>query len=178
VTRRRGFTLIEVVVALLILGLVVLLASGIFAGVSRAAAEVGLGRRQFDRDMNAQRWLARSLRSLEAGTPQATPFVGDSAGLSYTSWQPVPDGWLERVPVRIGVASGKLVANANGVPVTLRDSVEAVAVDYLLTPGALSPWVHEWRSAGQPPIAVRFRIALLRGGQPVDTLLFLIKERG
>ena len=176
--RRHGFTLIEVMVALVVLSLVILLAVGIFAGVSHAAAEVGQGRRAFDREMNARRWLTRSLRSMEVGTPAAAAFLGDSVQMSYTSWAPVPDGWLERVPVRLAAERGALVAYSGGTPMVLMDSVRTLTIDYLLTPGAMSKWVPGWWSPSQPPLAVRFRLSPLDARRKADTLLFLIKERG
>lgn len=177
-TRRDGFTLIEVVVAASLLGLVTLLAAATLSAVSRAAVEVGLGRRQFDREMNARRWLVRSLRSLDIGAPDGGAFAGDSNEVTYTTWTPVAGGWVEPTVVRLALDGGRLTAYVDGAPTILVDSVASLAIDYLLTPGALSKWTRTWKSASQPPLALRLRVLPINAGQKADTLLLLIKDRG
>lgn len=177
-TPHRGFTLIEVMVALVLLALVISLSAAVFAGVTGAATLVGDGREAFDRGMNARRWLDRSLSSIEAGTPEAGGFVGETEGMAYASWEPVAGGWYERVHVRLAVQGTALTASINGLPLVLRDSVQRLTIDYLLTPGATSRWVEEWSSASHPPLAVRFRLVPFAAHDTIDTLLFLIRERG
>src|SRR3989442_8979114 len=67
-SRRRGFTLIELVVALAISGLVVLLAARTLVGVADGAAQLATTRSTLDRNMNARRWLIEAFGSLEVGT--------------------------------------------------------------------------------------------------------------
>src|SRR2546425_13275644 len=67
-SRRRGFTLIELVVALAISGLVVLLAARTLVGVADGAAQLATTRSTLDRNMKARRWLIEAFGSLEVGT--------------------------------------------------------------------------------------------------------------
>lgn len=173
-TRRRGFTLIEVMVALAISGLVVLAAHRIFTGVADSAQAVAMARENLDRRANARRWLKSTFLSLEP------PFEGRADRVSFTSWQLTSGGWFEPgLTVLSREGTQFLGRNANEA-LQLTDGVSDVAFDYLLDPGANSKWVREWVSPVSAPLAVRVRIAgcARRDAACVDTLLFLVKERG
>lgn len=172
--RTRGFTLIEVLVALTIASLVLLAAHQMFTGVADGARAVATERQVLDRRSNARRWLKATFLSLEA------PFEGRANNISFTSWQLTPGGWFEPQPIAVGCHGTLLVARHAGDILTLADDVTGVAFDYLLDPGADAKWVHEWNSPVSAPLAVRVRIAGCgkREAGCVDTLLFLVRERG
>jgi len=173
--RDRGFSLIEVMVALTMGALVVLLAGRLFAAVGDAGQELRAARTALDREANARRWLAATFLSLDVG-PEAGPFQGNRDQVAFVSWQLTSGGWFAGHRVRLAVDRGRLIAAvAPRDSVTLADSVRGLGVDYLLEHGAEAHWVREWVSAVSAPVAVRLRIARAGG---VDTLLFLIKERG
>ena len=175
--RPRGFTLIEVLVALTIATLVVFLAHQVFASVAERGRTLVSAREALDREVNARRWLAATFLSLEVGTDSTGGFDGRSSQLDFAAWERMPDGWFERRHIGLGRDGTWLVASvAPGEPVALLDSVVDVAFDYLLEPGAESRWVREWVSPVSAPIAVRIRVN--RSRSRTDTLLFLIKERG
>lgn len=171
--RRAGFTLIEVLVAIAITGLVVVAAHRIFTGVADAAQAVAVAREQLDRTANARRWLKATLLSLDP------PFEGRTDHMSFRAWEQVPGGWFEPQAVDLRQVGATFVARASG-ELVLGDSITGVAFDYLLEPGADSKWVREWVSPVSAPLAVRIRIAGCgkRDADCADTLLFLIKERG
>ncbi len=173
-TRRQGFTLIEVMVAMAIAGLVILAAHRIFTGVADGAHAVAAARARLDRSANARRWLKATFLSLEP------PFEGRANRASFTSWQLVPGGWFEQTPTQLVQDGGRFLGMSGGEPLQLADSVSDVAFDYLLDPGADTKWVREWVSPVSAPLAVRLRIAGCgrRDAGCVDTLLFLVKERG
>ncbi len=177
--RPSGFTLIEVMIALTLSALVVLLAHRIFTGVADGAARLGAARTALDRDANARRFLAEAFGSLDVGTEGAGGFAGRPERVEFTTWQRVPEGWLERRRFVLGVDDGSLIALA-GERVVLRDSVARVEFDYLLEPGATATWVREWISPVSAPVAVRIRITGSGKGEGgrVDTLLVLIGPRG
>ena len=171
---RQGFTLIEVMVAVAIAGIVIVAAHQIFTGVADGARAVATARASLDRSANARRWLKATFLSLEP------PFEGRANRASFTSWQLVPGGWFEQRPTQL-VQNGSSFLGATGTEsLQLADSVSDVAFDYLLDPGADTKWVREWISPVSAPLAVRLRIAGCgkRVAGCVDTLLFLVKERG
>jgi prepilin-type N-terminal cleavage/methylation domain-containing protein len=174
-----GFTLVELLVAMVITSLVLLLAARLFAGLTFAAQQVEFSRSTLDRRMNARRWLTVTLLNLEVGTTGAHPFEGHPDQVTFTSWRPVAVGWLERGTAHLGLSSGEFRLESDGMdPVVLADSVADVGFDYLLEPGVDTRWVREWLSPVSAPLAVRLRITSAIPGIPVDTILLLIKERG
>jgi len=174
VRRHQGFTLIEVMVAMAIAGLVILAAHRIFTGVSDGARAVAAARASLDRSANARRWLKATFLSLEP------PFEGRANRASFASWQLVPGGWFEQLPTQLLQDGSHFLGTTGTESLQLADSVSDVAFDYLLDPGADTKWVREWISPVSAPIAVRVRIAGCgrRDAGCVDTLLFLVKERG
>ena len=188
----RGFTLVELMVALAIAGLVVLTAHRLFAAAGDAGRTLRAAREALDRQANARRWLAATFLSLDVGSDSAGSFEGRPDHVVLSAWELMPNGWFERRRVSLGKAGQHLVARAlPGEPITLADSIASLDFDYLLEPGAESRWVREWVSPVSAPLAVRMRVG--RAGCPkglpdapgmgdarcgVDTLLFLIKERG
>jgi prepilin-type N-terminal cleavage/methylation domain-containing protein len=181
---KRGFTLIEVLVALTIGAVVVLLAHQLFGAVAERGRMLTTARAALDRSANARRWLDATFLSLDVGTEGASGFEGRPDHAAFTAWLLTPDGWFERRQVTLGAEQGRLWATVTpGNPIALVDSVTDVQFDYLLEPGAESRWVREWVSPLSAPVAVRIRIGkpgcgMRDAGCVVDTLLFLIKERG
>ncbi len=197
---RRGFTLIELMVALALGGMVVLLAHRTFG----VAAELGgrvAGRRQVhDRAMNARRFLAQAFGSLEVGTVRNTGFRGLEDEVAFTTWlvDEIGASVRKQVTVRLDPTAGDAapvessdagavwllalvtpVEGGNALPrdtLVLAPEVAGLALDYLLDFGTDAAWVREWRSPVSAPLAVRLR--LTRDGGAVDTLLFVIGPRG
>jgi prepilin-type N-terminal cleavage/methylation domain-containing protein len=181
----RGFTLVEVLVALTIGALVVLVAHQVVGGVADQGKTLTAGREALDRRANARRWLQATFLSLDVGTDGATGFDGRPDHVAFTTWLLTPDGWFERRHVVLDREGERLVAIV--MPersIALVDSVSDVQLDYLLEPGAESRWVREWVSSESAPGAVRARVVRMgtakgdEGRVVVDTLLFLIKARG
>lgn len=164
--RLQGFTLIEVMVALALSGLVVLLAHKVFNGVVDGAERLSEARTALDREANGRRSLTEMFGSLDIGTEGTSGFTGRPGRVEFTTWQRVSAGWLERRQVVLAAEDGRFVA---------WNDVSAVAFDYLLEPGANAAWVREWISPVSAPVAVRVRIARAAG---VDTLLFIVGSRG
>jgi prepilin-type N-terminal cleavage/methylation domain-containing protein len=170
----RGFTLVEVMVAVAIGSLVTAAAYRVFTGVADGAKAVAAARESLDRSVNARRWLKGTFLSLEP------PFEGRVNRATFTSWQLVAGGWFEPQPISLAREGNRFVATSGQQTLVLADSVENVTFDYLLEPGADTKWVREWISPVSAPLAVRLRIVGCgkRDAGCVDTLLFLVKERG
>lgn len=173
--RERGFTLIEVIVALTVAALVVLLAERLFAGVGDAGRAVVAARTALDREANARRWLTSVFLSVEVGGTSG-PFEGTSDRVTFSSWLETDAGWFERRRVtlaRVGTRFMAIVAPTDSI--TLADSVDGVVFEYLMESGEHSLWMRDWISGVSAPLAVRLRVARDR---MVDTLPCAIKERG
>ena len=174
---RRGFTLIEVTVALLVGALVVTIAHALVAGVADRGRVLAAAREALDREMNARRWLQATLLSLDVGTDSAAWLAGQANRVEFAAWERSPDDWFERRRMTLARQDGQLVVTMiPGKSIALWDSVRDVAFDYLLEPGADARWVREWESSASAPLALRLRVTTAAGR--VDTLLLLIKARG
>lgn len=189
---RRGFTLVEVMVALAIGALVVLLAHRTFAVASELRGRVTERREAHDRAMNARRLLAQAFGSLEVSTVRNTGFRGMEDEVAFTTWLRDEIGAPVRKQVTLRmdaaadretdrrliavVAPGPGAASSAPDTLVLVPSASALALDYLLDFGADAAWVREWHSPASAPLAVRLRIA--REGEAVDTLLLVIGPRG
>jgi prepilin-type N-terminal cleavage/methylation domain-containing protein len=171
---RRGFTLLEVIVAVTIAGIVVLAARQLYTGVVDGATAARVARAALDRRMNGQRWLKATLLSL------APPFDGSSDRMAFNSWQLTQGEWFEDLKIELRRDGSEFIATSGDQRFELRDGVVNVTFDYLLEPGAETKWVNEWISPVSAPLAVRIRIAGCGRNDAActDTLLFLVKERG
>lgn len=176
---RRGFTLLELMVALGVAGLVVLVAEHLFAGTIDTSRAIADSRRALDHEMNARRLLSSAFGSIEVG-PQGAEFNGQPGSARFVTWLQSPDGWFERRPVMFSLERGRVVLRAPGSPpVTIADDVTSLDLDYLLEPGAESHWVREWISPVSAPLAVRVRISGMAGPEMwADTVTYLVKARG
>src|SRR2546429_6330298 len=107
---RRGFALVEVLVALIISGVVVLLAHQLFAGVAERGRTLTVARTALDRAANARRWLEATFLSLDVGTEGASGFDGRPDHLAFTTWLLTPDAWFERRGVSLARPDERLAA--------------------------------------------------------------------
>jgi prepilin-type N-terminal cleavage/methylation domain-containing protein len=175
-----GFTLVELLVALTLAGLVVLMAHRLFAAATDAARTVQEARTALDREANARRWLQAATLSLDVGQQAGDGFEGRPDRLSFTTWLESADGWFvrRRVVLHHDVRSFVAVVDRADT-IDLATDADAVAFDYLLELGADTKWVREWISPVSAPLAIRLRLGRgTRDGGRVDTLLLLVKERG
>jgi prepilin-type N-terminal cleavage/methylation domain-containing protein len=185
--RERGFTLIEVMVALTLGALVVLLAHRLFTSVADGASRLTDARQTLDRDANARRWLAAAFGSLDVGSAGGG-FAGEPSHVEFGSWQLTQYGWFSRRRITLTRNGTHLVALEPPDSIDLSDNVSDLQLDYLLevgsdgqsdsTPGALGEgarFVSEWISPVSAPIAIRLRISRVEG---VDTLFVILGPRG
>ena len=184
----RGFTLIEVLLALTLGALVVLAAHRVFAGVADGAIRLREARISLDREANARRWLNAAFASMEIGT-EGGGFTGRPDQVQFSSWLLNQRGWYSLRRVTLARLEDRLVAE---VPpdeaIVLDDSVSDFELDYLLdvqsdvagdstagAPGERARFVREWISPVSAPVAIRLRISRAAG---VDTLFLVVGPRG
>ena len=186
--RKQGFTLIEVMVAMVLGALVVLLAHRLFTGVADGATRLTESRRSLDHEVNARRWLVAAFGSLDAGQSDGS-FDGHADRVEFASWQLTPAGWFSRRRITVAHNGSRLLALLTPADtVVLSDSVSDLQLDYLLdvdsegqsdstpgAPGERARFVREWISAVSAPIAIRLRIVRRAA---VDTILVIVGPRG
>lgn len=152
----RGFTLLEVLIALVIGAMLALVAGRTASFVMQTNGRMQAAAEEQDRAMNAERWLREALR-LTSASPQAE-FVGLPAMLESNALIRTGDGWWEPARLRIAVEAGSLVGRMRDERLVLRTGVRGVEMDYLIEPGADSRWVNTWLSSSATPVAVRLRL--------------------
>ncbi|HEX9611941.1 MAG TPA: prepilin-type N-terminal cleavage/methylation domain-containing protein [Gemmatimonadales bacterium] len=191
--QREGFTLVEVMIALVMGALVILVAHALFATVSDAAARSAAAARAADRAANRRAWLVRAFGGVVVASRPARGFRGldgtrdgrEADDVGFTALVRVANGLGEReVRIRLD-RSDRLIGELRYPPgprdavpdtVVLADALLAFGVDYLLEYGAGARWVDEWVSPASAPAAARLR--LLHDDGRADTLLLHIGVRG
>lgn len=91
-TRPRGFTLVEVLVALTVGGMAVSAAAALIGVLNERASAIAAAHARMDRDANAERILRGLWRNLRLA-PEG--LRGDALSVAIRSWCETADGWLE-----------------------------------------------------------------------------------
>lgn len=173
---RRGFTLIEVLLALAIGAMIVSVAYRLFAGTADGARRVQEARLALDRAHNARRLLVQLVGSLDIGHLGAGGFDGEPERVTFSTWFVDAKGWPEARRVTLERSGDALVVTGVApAPIQFVDSLARAEFDYLLDYGADAAWVRTWKSPVSAPLAIRVRIERADG---VDTLLLLVGPRG
>jgi prepilin-type N-terminal cleavage/methylation domain-containing protein len=173
---RRGFTLVEVMVALVVSAFVLASARAVLGELSDAERRTRSAARAADGDANAQRALRALFDRVETGIDPATGFGGDGRSARFRSWCDVPHGWAESCQVHVKIDS------ANGVPVVvaaistgevlvLRRHFTRAELLYLADPSDGGRWVTAWGTGLAVPAAVALVV-------DADTTILRIGERG
>lgn len=170
-----GFTLMELVVALAVSGLLLLGLQALVALVGDTSRRAVAEARWADAESNQER-TTREL-FLQTG-PEVSPgsrFAGTPDSVAFTSSCPVAGGWFERCAVMVTIQSEDTltvvrVASSAGSFVLLR-APGLFEFGYLRDPSGEGLWLRRWAVAIAPPLAVR-----LLG--PDRELIFRVGERG
>jgi prepilin-type N-terminal cleavage/methylation domain-containing protein len=173
-SKHRGFTLIEVLIALSIGASLMMGAHVMMSGVIDSAARIGQGSREEDRDANGERILRAAFARLQVGAIGDRKFEGDPLAARFDSWCDVPQGWQERCDLQLAIDTTKSV-------LTLRDSAGRVLAErggfasaelsYLSDPHDGGTWYRVWGASVVAPIAIR---VILDG----DTTILRVGDRG
>lgn len=173
--RRRGFTLVEIVVALLVSAVVVLGARMLLEQLGDSTSRTVGNAARGDRDANGEQLLRDLVRRLEVGTPGAARFAGEPDSASFSSWCDVPAGWQERCVVVIRVHPSPigttLSLSATGIGSQQIRAAAQIELRYLDDAAAGGRWFRSWGAGITAPLA----IGLLTGS---DTTILRIGERG
>ena len=173
---RAGFTLVELLVALVVSAIVVLGARMLLEQLGDSASRTVAAATDADRQANGERLLRDLAGRLEVGTEQAVRFSGEPNAASFGSWCDVPSGWQERCTVTLvaGVQDGhtSLIASfASGDSVTLLVRKQPIELRYLDDPRGGGRWFVSWGAGITAPLA----LAVISGA---DTMIVRIGDRG
>ena len=172
----RGFTLIEVVVALVLGATIVLVAHRLCAALLDWAAHLTATTERLDREANGRRVLVAAVESIDISSAGTEGFAGGPSGVRFSSWAVDVHGWPALRSLTLGIQGRALVLDGLDCgPVAVADSVDFVTIDYLLELGEDARWMRSWSSALSVPVALRVRI---EAAARSDTLLLAIGPRG
>ena len=171
---RGGFTLLEVVVALALAGLVLLTARAMLGQVADGAERIAAGAAGADRDANGER-LLRDLAARVEVRPGGPGFYGDGRGVRFSTWCDVPAGWQERCLASLGMVragdANVLALECGGQVIPVMRGFAHGELLYLADAARGGMWMRAWSSPIAPPLAVGVVI-------DTDTLILRIGERG
>lgn len=169
----RGFTMVELMVALTVAGLLVLSASALHRSVTAVPERFSADRSAWDRHANMGRLLRSALGSAAPGDGPSRPFTGLPASVTFPVRAIGPAGWF-------GDAEGAIVRQGDRIFVTLGAAgglimpcVERFSLAYL-TPAR--EWKPAYASLLLPPLAVR--AVWTSCNRVSDTLLARLGARG
>jgi prepilin-type N-terminal cleavage/methylation domain-containing protein len=172
-----GFTLIELVVAITLSGIVLLGARAVWESLARAVDRLRTQAAADTRRANGERLLRSLVGRLEVGTDGAEQFAGDEHATRFTTWCDMPAGWQERCNAVIGIepdsSTGlRLVARlSTGEVVALQRGFGTGKLRYLNDPIGGGVWFRIWGHGITAPLA----IGVITDG---DTAIVRIGERG
>jgi prepilin-type N-terminal cleavage/methylation domain-containing protein len=176
--RSAGFTLVEVMVALVVIGVVVVGARTMLGQIADDAGRITAAAAEGDRDANSEALLRAVAGRLEvSGVPGIDRgFEGEPQGTRFHSWCEVPDGWLERCRASLGfieIEGERVLALrlSTGEMVPVRRGFRSGHIAYLRDAGNGGAWIARWGGSITAPLA----LALIVDG---DTTLVRIGERG
>jgi len=169
--QQRGFTLLEVLVVISLLGLLLTLIGAALSGANRAMAKAERYSSRLDEVRSSENFLRSAIAQalpLAAGKPgqaQSPMFQGDTQSLSF--YAPLPatlGGGVYRH--QVGLANGRLQVTLQRLqgetlqparePQVLLQQVKSVQISYRSqSPSGAGAWLDHWPWPGRLPRAVR-----------------------
>lgn len=178
---RRGLTLLELMVALALVGIVTLIARVLAERLGDAARRIEARTAAGDRDANAERLVRAVVASAEVATSDSITFAGDGERARLFSWCATPGGWLERCVVTLtrreaGDSSRFVLELPRGDSVVFPHTGRALALRYLSDARGGGKWTVSWGAGFVSPLA----LGLVYAAEPAerDTVILRIGERG
>lgn len=168
-SRRSGFTLIEILAAISILGLAISGAVALLDQLSDGAARIVKESNRVARESNGARLLTRLLLDAQPNADSSKHFRGDENSLELWTFCDVPGGWAEECRVTLSIDqrgdSSVLIAGlSGGAALSVRRQAGPAHFRYY-NPSAPddTAWARQWSSNAALPAA----IGLVAGGDTI-----------
>jgi len=173
---RNGFTLIEVLVALIVGGIVIAGAHDSLDALAMSASAAESVAVNADRSANGDELLRSLIGTMDIATPGTKPFFGSERITAFSSWCEAPHGWLEpcSVVLAFDTASGKaaVIARVNdSTRVVMKRGFSSGSFRYLESAANGGTWQRLWGRGVSTPLAIGVLIDR-------DTLIIPVGERG
>lgn len=167
---RQGFTLLELLLVIVLVGLVLGLSQLLFTQIQQTHASILAEAKQGDAHATASRTLRALLRNADATSDSAGRFTGDERGAHFTTRCPTTGGWLQpcRVVLHVqsrGDSSAIVVRMPSGESLALYAARGYGQLRYLDRASRDTAWLVSWGTSIVLPSA----LALIVGR---DTVTF------
>ncbi|HWG35669.1 MAG TPA: prepilin-type N-terminal cleavage/methylation domain-containing protein [Gemmatimonadaceae bacterium] len=178
---RTGFTLLEVLVAVMIAAMLLLSADAVFEQLASSRDDTARSSVTRDRLQNSDALVKSWVRQIDV-SPTAGPaslphaFVGDASESRFTSWCVAAGGWEQACAVSLhtvadstGVGVVAVSSAGDSARIQMRDST--IALRYLSDAANGGHWVVSWPSGPTVPLAIGIV-------SPSDTIVYRVGARG
>ena len=156
---RRGFTLLELLVALAIGGVVVAGARGLLEGLAASAGSTAVRARALDARWNAERRAREVAVRMTVRDDSAGAFEGTALDARFETWCDMPEGWQEACTARlaarhtpVGMSVG--LSLSTGDSLTLRAGAHDAHLIYLASAALGGAWRDAWAPSLVTPLAI------------------------
>lgn len=174
--RRRGLTLVEVLLALAVGASVLMAARGLLSAATNASARIQRSGRRFSSEANAY-WGVRLLASrAQATTAPEGAFSGDSGVVHFSSWcdaatgAPIPCRLrMEVTGPRDTAGASARVTDAGGKLLLTLALPDSTRLRYLQSATLGGEWLVRWDSSLVLPLALGL-------ASPRETLVFVLGQ--
>ncbi|PYP60083.1 MAG: hypothetical protein DMD40_01995 [Gemmatimonadetes bacterium] len=154
---RRGFTLIEITVALIVGGMALSAAAALLTGLSDRADEIRTAGMRADGEGNGERLLRNLLGNLRFSTDSTHTLSGDSLAVTFLTSCETVEGWLRPCRARLAIEPPErfqltlaLRAGETHTIVLSRGARIPTAIRYLRDPAHGGRWVRQWTEIVTP----------------------------
>jgi prepilin-type N-terminal cleavage/methylation domain-containing protein len=172
--RVGGFSLIELMVAFAIAGILLLSARAIIEEVADSADRLTSSADEADYYANAERVLRDLAGRIQSATIRSHAVAGDAATVWLATACDMPGGWLEECEVGLGIVTIDdeiaLALTLPGDTIMIRRGFTTGRLLYLADANA-GKWIAVWNSEITTPLAIGVVV-------DTDTLILRIGERG
>lgn len=156
---RGGFTLVEVLVALVVSGMVLVGARGLLDAFGAQAAAVLRRARAADSQANADDLLRRALADLVVSSDTLPSLQGSESTFSFQTSCDTPHGWRERCATLVAIEPTKggyqlVIREDKQGAVVLRHGLVRAGLRYLLTVSDGVVWTTRWENTVMLPLAI------------------------